>query len=418
MTANSPHNWSDLLSKYLQGTITKSELLELQRQMELCLDKKRQFERFSNPDYMKQRLDEMLDYDITNIRNKVMAGLPAPQSAKVVSLFTITTLKIVAGLILLATSIAVLLYVRNKFFVYDNKTLVHHSTNKPVITAQTGKDSAADIYPGSYKAIFTLFDGKTFHLEKKRNGLVTKVNDQPITTKDGTLVFKTRKPAQKADSKFNKLQTPKGGEYTMQLPDGSKVRLNAASTIRFPSFFSGNKRIVEVEGEAYFEVITNPKMPFYVKLQNGYTIKVTGTKFNVNSHRDDGITKITLIKGAIQVGFQDSIPSYQYLKQDQQMQILPDGSTKIIEAVNVDEVVSWKDEMFNFNNTDLKSIMKQIERWYDVELHFDEAAPNPALLGAISRNRPLNEVLKFLREGSGVDIYVKGRTIHVAKKSN
>lgn len=281
---------------------------------------------------------------------------------------------------------------------------------------------ATDIGPGGNKATLTLADGRIVNLSPGHDGII--VGDE-VTYGDGRLVvgFDSGITAGEAKGTGNiqllLLTTPRGGTYKVVLSDGTKVWLNSASTLRYPSRFVGNERVVELEGEAYFEVSkqtqqttndlamqTKPtqsqNMPFRVK-SKGQTVEVLGTQFNVSAYPDDREMKTTLVEGHVRVMLASDSKSSFSLRPGQQTIVR--GSAVDIQHVDVTTFVAWKEGLFSFNETELQTVMNQLSRWYDVEINYHGDIPPTYYYGAISRNENLASVLNLLKE-SGLNFKV------------
>lgn len=203
---------------------------------------------------------------------------------------------------------------------------------------------------------------------------------------------------------YNRVSIPKGGQYQLTLPDGTKVWLNAASTIAFPPAFTGNERRVKITGEVYFEVASlafvdekgkKEKMPFIVNVNNKAEIKVLGTHFNVNSYSDDGSIKTTLLEGSVEVKSLESNQKF-VLKPGQQAAITKTGDLSI-KDVNLEEVLAWKNGYFYFDNTNLQNIMQELSRWYNVKVAYEGNVPERNFSGKIQKDLKLSEVLEILK---------------------
>jgi transmembrane sensor len=268
-----------------------------------------------------------------------------------------------------------------------------------------------DILPGGNKALLKMSDGRTIVLSNRKNGIVVKQDGIEINkVKEGQLLFVSKQsPSQKKQVLFNTLETPKGGQYALVLPDGTKVWLNAASSLHFPSTFTGKERLVELKGEAYFEVAKNASMPFKVKTQQG-EVKVLGTHFNIMSYEDETVMKTTLLEGAVQI---KSGKKSDVLKPGEQAIMGGGGEIKIRNNINVEEEIAWKKGVFQFNDTDIKEVMRQLSRWYDVEIIYKGDVADKQLTGKISRNVKASEVINMLRF-MGSNCRIEGKNIVVA----
>lgn len=276
------------------------------------------------------------------------------------------------------------------------------------------------VSPGGNKAILTLADGSKINLDDLANGEIAKQSDITITkASDGRLVYSSDNPKgldQNSALKFNTINTPKGGQYQVNLADGTKVWLNAASSLRYPTVFKGKERKVILVGEAYFEVAKNHTMPFRV-VSDHQLIEVLGTHFNINCYLEEDLTKTTLLEGSIKVtAMHDFSPKpikAVVLKPGQQSQIAPKGS-EIINVINVgNEAAAWKNGYFNFNHEDIQSIMRIISRWYDVEVEYKGTISKGKFGGSISRFKNVSEVLDALQLTGDVHFNIEGRRITV-----
>jgi ferric-dicitrate binding protein FerR (iron transport regulator) len=250
------------------------------------------------------------------------------------------------------------------------------------------------VVPGGNKAILTLSDGSTIILDDTKYGQVAQQGGAQIAKlANGLLVYNALddKPAEVV---FNSLTTPRGGQFKLTLPDGSVVWLNAASSIKYPTVFIGNERKVEISGEVYFEIAHNAAKPFKVSV-NGMEVKVLGTHFNINAYNNEASVKTTLLEGRISLAKADAVTT---LNPGQQAELGNGGNMKVINNVDIDQVVAWKNGYFSFNRADLQMVMRQIARWYDVEIGYEGKIPERQFGGKIDRNSNISEVLKILEE--------------------
>jgi ferric-dicitrate binding protein FerR (iron transport regulator) len=194
------------------------------------------------------------------------------------------------------------------------------------------------------------------------------------------------------------MTTPTGGQYKLTLPDGSKVWLNAASSITYPAAFVGKERTVTIKGEVYFEVAKNENMPFHVKANN-ITVDVLGTNFNIMAYEDEPAIKTTLITGAIKVNGHLLKPGQQAVNE------------RITDNADIEEVVAWKNGLFEFNQQPIVSIMQQISRWYDVDIQYQGAIKSKTFTGQISRYADITTVLKMMELTGGIHFKVSDRTV-------
>ncbi|MET4140565.1 FecR domain-containing protein [Pedobacter sp. UYP1] len=292
-------------------------------------------------------------------------------------------------------------------------TALYFGTRSTSSISQNGTADFAktDINPGSNKALLTLADGSKIVLDDAVNGEIAKQSGCVITkTTTGQLIYTiqgSQVAALKTQSLLNTIETPKGGQYQVNLPDGTKVWLNAASSLSFPARFSGLQRQVVLKGEAYFEVAKNKHMPFIVKSEQ-QKIEVLGTHFNVSAYTDEHQIKTTLAEGSVKVT----------LLANHQEQLLKPGQQAIttnqiqVIPVDIEEALAWKDGLFMFNDENLENIMKKVERWYDVEVDFQQQELRQKhFSGTVSRFGKVSQVLKTLELTGSVHFKIEGRKI-------
>jgi len=273
-----------------------------------------------------------------------------------------------------------------------------------------------DVNPGSTKAVLTLADGRKIILDSVQKGALAEQAGISVSkTADGKLVYTlTDKPVdqQNDDLTYNTLETPNGGEYQLNLPDGTKIWLNAGSTLKYPtSFEHAKERKVTLNGEAYFEVAHNKDLPFRV-VTDKQLVEVLGTHFNINAYEIEPNTETTLLEGSVKVA-QNGNGKELLLKPGQQSLV---GKDFTVAAVDTESVVDWKNGDFNFKDEDLKASMRKIARWYDVEVIYDESAPEDLQLGGwVSRSKNISAVLKVIESTGKVHFKVQGRRVTVTK---
>ena len=271
---------------------------------------------------------------------------------------------------------AAVLFIGAGFFYYNIKKDV--PDQQAAVTAPVPAVDENDLLPGTNKAVLTLSDGKKVELDDKGQQVITD-GDLAIRISDGALAYS------KTDVVvYNTMTTPKGGQYKLKLPDGTTVWLNASSSITYPTAFPGNAREVTITGEAYFEVAKNPAKPFTVKTYED-EITVKGTSFNVNSYDDETGVKTSLVEGLVQVNGMLLTPGNAYM-----------GGK--VTSTDVNKDLAWKNGVFNFHQVKLKSAMRQIARWYDVEVKYDGNVDHIELGGEIGRNLTLQQVLNGLQD--------------------
>lgn len=293
--------------------------------------------------------------------------------------------------------------------------------------ATTPATTTKDISPGGNKAILTLADNSTIVLDNAANGKLAQEGVATIIKSgDGSLEYSL--PATRegnVETLYNTLRTPRGGQYQLTLSDGTKVWLNAASSITFPTSFTGNERNITITGEVYLEVAHNAAKPFKVQT-NGADVEVLGTHFNVQAYTDEPAKKITLIEGRVKVSNRQlAIGNRQsaILKPGQQAELIADSQLAPTSRrltihdksdVDMEEVLAWKNGLFRFNNADIETVMKQVERWYDVEVVYEGPVPEGHFRGKIPRNVMASEMLKII-EASGIQFRIENKKIIITK---
>ncbi len=266
-----------------------------------------------------------------------------------------------------------------------------------------------DVLPGGDKAILTLANGTTIVLNDAQDGQLAQQGTTKIIKIDGMIAYGTS--GQSSEVLYNTISTPNGGQYQIALPDGTLVWLNAASSLHFPTAFVGKDRRVEITGEAYFEVAKDASKPFIVAV-NKAEIQVLGTHFNVMAYKDEEAVKTTLLEGAVNfISGTNSNP----LKPGQQAQLLNNGQTKVLNGVDVEEVIAWKNGLFRFESSDLQTVLRQLARWYDVEMIFRSNNFSEPFHVEISRNTNLSNVLKALQLSGGAKFRIEGKKVIVTQ---
>ncbi len=268
-----------------------------------------------------------------------------------------------------------------------------------------------DVAPGHSGAILTLSNGQQIVLDTAGNGLVTIDGNDKVTKKAGALSYDAKTSASAATMAYNTLTTDKGRKFQLTLPDGTKVWLNAASSIRFPLSFVGNERLVEVTGEAYFEVKHNADQPFKVKVGN-QTIEDIGTSFNINSYDDEAAIKTTLLEGAVKISVANTTVS-SVLKPGQQAQVnVSSSKIKVYPSVDLDETMAWKNGSFSFKDADINTIMRQVARWYNVDITY-QGNIKDTFVADISQQEPISKLLKLLELTDRVHFKIDGKKVTV-----
>lgn len=282
---------------------------------------------------------------------------------------------------------------------------VESPTPEKGIAATNGND----IQPGQTKAQLLMGDGTSVNLDD--------LSEQGLEEKDGTRIGKNKGQlvydAAEGSGKeliYNTLTTPRGGEYKVTLPDGSRVWMNAGSSLRFPTRFNGSNRTVYLTGEAYFEVAQSPAQPFLVEMPNGLKVAVLGTGFNIMAYEDESALHTTLVTGKVKVISPDGKDVV--LAPAQQAVLLRKNGQMKVEEADVDKVIAWKGGMFEFDDDDLSTVMRQLSRWYDVDVKYSGPIPDKHYTGSIRKLSTLSQALRILKT-AGIRFTIDGRQIIV-----
>ncbi len=265
----------------------------------------------------------------------------------------------------------------------------------------------SDIAPGGNKAILTLNNGQKVVLNGSSNGNIAMQGNTLIDkTREGEITYSASQGKEDPENSFNTISTPKGGQYHVELADGTQVWLNAASSLTYPVSFSGNTREVSLNGEAYFEVAHNPKKPFHVK-SGSQDVQVLGTHFNINSYTDESSIKTTLLQGLVRInGSTILLPG---------KQAAVTGKSIRIYLADIEQVTAWKNNKFMFDHEDINGIMRMVARWYDVEITYSGEITKEKFGGSVSRFTNISKVLGILQQAGNVHFKVEGRRITVTK---
>ena len=271
--------------------------------------------------------------------------------------------------------------------------LLNHYQQQQPAPRMAGK-TAADVLPGSNGAILTLADGSKVMLDSAGTGVITTQGNTRVMLKDNGLQY-TPGSSSNAATAYNTITTPNGKQFRVVLPDGTRVWLNAGSMLQFPVAFTGSERIVELSGEAYFEVAKQVSQPFKLKVRKQLEVAVLGTGFNVNAYTNEQNIATTLIEGAVRVSLTHEETRPVILKPGQQVRWENHQLTMIPDA-KVDRAIAWKNGLFNFEGVGLREMMRQLERWYNLEVVYEGNVPDVRFFGEMSRSLKLSDVLAGL----------------------
>lgn len=411
---SSDKRYQELAEKWLNNTISSQEVEEFSKWYNIGQD---------------DDISLLKDFagNEEELKNRIFLGIADSISEPILpSTYNYKTWYAAAAMILVVLSLGLYFYSDTSKL---EPTLVIEPVLKPIIeapsksspqVAQKEKENILvenDISAGVDKAILTLGDGSKIILDDAKNGVLANQGGNSILkAAEGELIYSfinDNIPIHLAEVKVNKIiyntiETPKGGKFQVKLPDGSKVWLNAASSLRFPTSFSGNKREVELIGEAYFEVAHDSSKVFQVNARN-QVVQVLGTHFNINAYQDEPTVNTTLLEGSVRVSDLHSHIS-QLLKPGEQSKL--SEQIEVINLKNTNEAVAWKDGYFQFDEADIKTVMRQIERWYDVSIVYEGNLPDYKFGGEIERSLSLLQVLKIL-EKTKIHFRLEGREVIV-----
>ncbi len=301
-----------------------------------------------------------------------------------------------------AAAVVSFLFLAVIYFVSNNKSGGVSQTDKS-FTSQ----SKNDIAPGQTGAILKLADGTSLILDSMKDGALSHQGNTLALKRGGELSYMHDGNTANRYG-YNKVETPRGRQFKLTLEDGTQVWLNAASSIQFPLAFTGKERRVEITGEVYFEVAKNKAKPFIVTT-GGMQVEVLGTHFNVKAYADEAEMKTTLVEGSVRIS---NGKTAGILKPGQQAQTSGTGKLKINDHADIEEVLSWKNGRIAFTNAGLESIMRQVSKWYDVDIEYAGTVPDRTFTADISRNTNLSEFLKVL-ELSNIHFRIDGRKLIV-----
>jgi len=399
--------WEYLLDKYLSGTCSREEMDELLTQAGLDPDNRDLAEVLHKHWERSDEKAPVIDWDAR--LQAIMRQKPGNDPEKEASPF------ISRWRWHMAVAAVLVLFMSGMWL----KSLVStRNQRRRDIVATPTAPVRHDALPGGNKAILTLANGDIVTLDSAHNGsLAMQANTNVLKKASGVLAYvKNGNTSSGSQPLYNKVSTPNGGQYQVVLPDGSKVWLNASSSLRFPTDFTGSERNVEISGEAYFEIAKDPVRPFKVAifssagLSTGQQVEVLGTSFNVMAYSDENVIRTTLLDGSVKMknGMAENV-----LEPGQQAQsALNKPGLRVISDADVAAAVAWKDGYFNFNKQDIQTVMRQLARWYDVEVSY-VGPPNDRLFwGGMQRDLPLSAVFKIL-EKSGVQFSIEGKKVIV-----
>jgi transmembrane sensor len=398
------------------GTERLYQLLDQYRQDKLTAHEADELQALLKAEWIAAPADSTvpeLDWEAMYVKIITAGNRPAP----VVSIMHKSISKWVAAAIL------ILVVASASWFIILGKK----QSKSSEVTAHVRNDFA----PGGFKARLTLADGTVITLDSVKAGQLAKQGNTTIVNHGKELVYQQIDPGASA-SAYNTLATSNGQSYSLTLSDGTKVWLNAASSIRFPVAFTAGERKVQVSGEVYFEVAHNASKPFKVAIlgegnnpdgQQAGEVEVLGTHFNINAYPDEDDLKVTLLEGSVKFSapINKQLNNSIILKPGQQgvLSLIEGtkgglGALQTINVEDIDGIVAWKENKFYFNSTDIHTIMRQLARWYNVEVVYQDNITNH-FTGMISRSVNASEVFSMLKQTGTLNISIEGRKVTISK---
>jgi ferric-dicitrate binding protein FerR (iron transport regulator) len=264
--------------------------------------------------------------------------------------------------------------------------------------------TARDIQPATNGAILTLGDGRQVTLDSLQKGVIANQGGTHVSLSHGTIAYDAHRAGEVS---YNTLSTPKGRLFHLVLPDGSDVWLNAASAVTYPTSFSGNERVVMLKGEAYFDIKQDARRPFSVKLADDTEVHVLGTAFNINAYENEQTIATTLINGSVRINAGSNSST---LKPGYQANVTHAATGIQVRRADTSQVLAWKNGIFNFEDADIQAVMKQLERWYDIDVQYENGIPGITFGGKMDRNLTLSNIIRML-EISDVHCRLEGKKL-------
>lgn len=400
------HRIAALIAGYIHRSLTPSEHDELDEWVGQSDENMQLFEELTDERATQHALDWLSDADGPRMLKKIKGNLEFVRPRR--SLFS------QAWHYGVAASIVVVLGISFWFYNKPGKT----------VTKQALATKQQDVDPGRNQAILTLADGTIISLDEAKDGTLAKQGNSDITKQGGQIKYNTAAKLAGTANLSNTVATPRGGSYTLTLSDGTKIWLNAASSITYPAEFTGNERKVSVSGEVYFEVASakipgsNYNKPFIVDVkEKNMQVEVLGTHFNINSYDDESTVNTTLLEGVVKVSQRadkPGTPNTAFLKPGQQAQVSKNGEIKTIHDIDMDVVMAWRNGIFRFKNDDVKTMMRQISRWYNVDVEFEGNVSSDGYSCVLSKNTSLSTLLAALELTGVAHFKIEDKKIKVS----
>jgi len=399
-----PERLQILMELYFDKSINEVELHELSQWVTIHANDETLLQLLEQQWHKQQALHTLSDAE----SERIIAAIITPSSSNQITQSGDNVLSIntrVIWLKRLAVAASVLIIFSIGYFNLKPSN-ISPSTNS-IVAVPVNK---SDIPPGGQKALLTLSDGSQIVLDSASNGLLSQQGGtKVIKLANGQLQYAANTLGS-TETVYNTMSTPPGGQYQLTLPDGSKVWLNASSSIHYPTAFLEKERRVTITGEAYFEIAKNANKPFIVKIYNGAEVKVLGTHFNIKTYTDEDEIKTTLLEGSINIynGLKNNL-----LLPGNQAKIDKSGAIKVQADADLEEAVAWKNGNFQFNSADVAAVLRQAARWYNIEVVYaGKPSTENRFTGKIPMAVNLSRLLKWL-EYSDVHFKLEGKKLIV-----
>ncbi len=393
---------ANLISSFLEGTLQPSEEKELNSWIAENEENRKLFEKLTNPDFLEQKLKSWKASSTEKAWASVIPQIRAAQSVPKIGGRKLWTVAAVL-LPLIALSILTIRYLSTP--AVENKPA-------PVLALED-----IHILPKGNIAKLTLGDGQTIELGEAASQSITEQDGTQVRIDNNALNYQLSGKPVKAGLTYNTLETPRGAEYQVRLSDGTKVRLNAASSLKFPTHFDGTERKVFLTGEAYFEVEKKTDLSKFIVVTDRSEVTVLGTKFNISSYSDDLLQKTTLAEGAVKITHATGEENNGIILKPGYQAVVtrPDESIRVNE-INIDIALAWTKGLFIFEKESVSNIMNLLARWYDVDIAYDKSADRSiTFTGRIARYEDINDILNLLELTEKVSFTLSDKQLMVRK---
>ncbi|MGV3642062.1 MAG: FecR domain-containing protein [Adhaeribacter sp.] len=385
-----------LLRRYLAGELNPAEVAEMEQWLAAAPENRQLAEKLQHQQQVNQDLKNLSELDVNQAWAQVRARAENRLPATPAWWQRPAWRRLAAAVALLLLALGGLLFLERQPREMQTRAVL-----QPVRQ------------PSSDQATLTLENGEVLALDALAEGTVRTYPGLKISKHQGRVIYEiSSRGAEKGVVGFHTISTPRGGQHELLLPDGSRVWLNASSSLRFPSAFTGRWRQVELKGEGYFEVAPDKQHPFQVVVGNG-KVQVLGTRFNVMAYEEEKIVTTTLLEGAVALHRDGKLLE---LKPGQQGRWEAGHSHLLRGTADLEQALAWKNNLFYFNDAGLQTVMRQLARWYDVEIVYPETVPQVHFNGQLSRSTSLVQVLDLLQRSGGIRLELHGRQVRVNPK--